>query len=270
MKSVFVSYNYRDSEALMFADRLNHHLVLSDIEPIDLYTSIYPPAYAHESIVDAINRCSIFICFLDTNNPNVMFELGYAFAKNKQIIIVSDDFKLIPFDVQNSVFIQRNTPLSKLIQQIENRVQDLQEPTWYDELHVGSPVDQLKILATRPDVLDGITPREFEKIIAEWFRYQGCDVTEQPQGPDSGFDCQVQNFRGRTAAVEVKKYKSSSQVSISVVRQLVGAMLLEDLSLGIIVSSAPFTRSALSFVENIGPEILLWTLDDMIHINNLG
>lgn len=263
MRSAYVSFSYRDLDAREYVEILREHLHFLDIEPIDVQMSLFPPDEIHRSITDAINKCSIFICFLDPKNPNVMFELGYAFAKNKQIIIVSDDFKSIPFDVQNSAFIQRNAPPSKLMHQIEKQLHDLRTPSWYDELHAGNPVDQLNVLASRPEVLDAIDSREFTGIISEWFRFQGCDVRVDPDGPDSGYDFRVEGFRGGTAAVELKKYKTSTQVSISVVRQLVGAILLENIRTGIIVSSAPFTRSAISFAENIEPEILLWTLEDM-------
>lgn len=269
MRSAYVSFSYHDLEAREYVESLRDQLQFWDLELIDLSMSIFLPDDIHRSITDAINKCSIFICFLDPKNANVMFELGYAYAKNKQIVIVSDDFKSIPRDVQNSAFVQRNSPPSKLMHQIEKQIQDLKTPSWHDELRTGSPVDQLNFLASRPEILDAIDSREFTAIISEWFRFHGCQVRIGPSGPATGYDFCVDGFRGGTAAVELKKYKSSSQVSISVVRQLVGAMLLENIHIGIIVSSAPFTRSAISFAKSIAPEVHLWTLDQMAAIRGI-
>jgi len=35
------------------------------------------------------------------NNPNVMFELGYAVAKSKPHIIISQSVDYLPFDIRN-------------------------------------------------------------------------------------------------------------------------------------------------------------------------
>jgi hypothetical protein len=265
MRSAYISFSYRDPEVREYVDYLREHLRFTDVEPIDVQLSLFPSEELHRSITDSINRCSVFVCFLDVSNPNVMFELGYAFAKNKHIVIVSDDISAIPFDVQNSLFVQRNVPPSKLIRQIESRIYEHRESNQLEAFPTHEPDEMLSMLSARADILDSIDGDRFTGIIGDWFERHGCAVFPQSY-PESGYDFRVEPFRGATAAVEVKKYKTSSQVSISVVRQLVGAMSLENIPIGIIVSSAPFTRSAISFAHEIPPDILLWTLDDMTRI----
>ena len=103
----------------------------------------------------------------------------------------------------------------------------------------------------------------------DWFSFYGCTVSTEKRRSDSGYDFRVDGFKGKTAAVEVRKYKSSTQVSISVVRQMAGSVLIEKIPIGIIVSSAPFTRSAINFAKEIEPEIHLWTLEDMAEGNQI-
>ncbi len=43
----------------------------------------------HE-VCSAIDNCELFICDLTWISPNVLFELGYAIAKNKQIWVTLD------------------------------------------------------------------------------------------------------------------------------------------------------------------------------------
>jgi len=54
-----------------------------------------------EDIVESIAKCRLAIVDVTGNNPNVMFELGYAMAKDKQNIIISQSVDYLPFDIRN-------------------------------------------------------------------------------------------------------------------------------------------------------------------------
>ena len=54
-----------------------------------------------DDIVSSIERCRLAIVDVTGNNPNVMFELGYALAKNKTNIIISQSADDLPFDIRN-------------------------------------------------------------------------------------------------------------------------------------------------------------------------
>lgn len=54
-----------------------------------------------DDIVNSIEKCHLAIIDVTDNNPNVMFELGYALAKDKPNIIISQSADYLPFDIRN-------------------------------------------------------------------------------------------------------------------------------------------------------------------------
>jgi hypothetical protein len=54
-----------------------------------------------DDIVASIEKCRLAIVDVTGNNPNVMFELGYAIARSKKNIIISQSADYLPFDIRN-------------------------------------------------------------------------------------------------------------------------------------------------------------------------
>lgn len=54
-----------------------------------------------DDIIDSIRKCKIAIVDVSSNNPNVMFELGFAIALGKPNIIISQSVEQLPFDIRN-------------------------------------------------------------------------------------------------------------------------------------------------------------------------
>lgn len=54
-----------------------------------------------DDIIESIKKCKISIVDVSTNNPNVMFELGFTIALNKPNIIISQSVEYLPFDIRN-------------------------------------------------------------------------------------------------------------------------------------------------------------------------
>jgi nucleoside 2-deoxyribosyltransferase len=59
--------------------------------------------WINDDIEECIELSDVVIADITGNNPNVMFELGWALAKGKKPIIIrqKDDNQIVPFDVQN-------------------------------------------------------------------------------------------------------------------------------------------------------------------------
>ena len=53
-----------------------------------------------ERIEKSIKRAELIICDLSEKSPNVYYELGYARAKNKMIIMTAKKETELPFDVR--------------------------------------------------------------------------------------------------------------------------------------------------------------------------
>lgn len=54
-----------------------------------------------DDIVDSIRQCHVAVIDVSDNNPNVMFELGYALALEKPAVIISQSTEFLPFDIRN-------------------------------------------------------------------------------------------------------------------------------------------------------------------------
>lgn len=78
-----------------------------------------------DDIIEAIKKSDVIIVDVTKNNPNVMFEFGYALALKKSPIIISQSTDYLSFDIQNmrTIIYQNtwqgieklNTDLSKFI-----------------------------------------------------------------------------------------------------------------------------------------------------------
>lgn len=83
-------------EALKFAGKLveNRNLVIERVsEPLGDYIIT-------EKIEQSIKRAELIICDVSEKSPNVYYELGYARAKNKTIILTAKNGTELPFDVR--------------------------------------------------------------------------------------------------------------------------------------------------------------------------
>jgi hypothetical protein len=62
---------------------------------------IAEPGRITDQIINAIDTANVIIADLTGNNPNVMFELGYADAAHKRIILLNQDLNATPFDIKD-------------------------------------------------------------------------------------------------------------------------------------------------------------------------
>lgn len=58
------------------------------------------PGRITDQITNAIDNADVVLADITDLNPNVMFELGYAFARGKRIVMVTQQIEEAPFDLQ--------------------------------------------------------------------------------------------------------------------------------------------------------------------------
>lgn len=111
------------------------------------------------------------------------------------------------------------------------------------------------------ETLRALSWREFERLVGEAYRRQGYTVVERGgSGGDGGVDLEL--HRGpEKIAVQCKRWKTWT-VGAPVVRELLGAMVAEGATAGIVVTSGRFTRDAIGFARGKpitlvdGPQLL--------------
>lgn len=100
-------------EALKFAGKLikERNLIVERVsEPLGDYIIT-------ERIEQCIRRAELIICDVSEKSPNVYYELGYARAKNKTIILTAKEGTELPFDVRQhkTNFYSNTLQLQKII-----------------------------------------------------------------------------------------------------------------------------------------------------------
>lgn len=76
-----------------------------------------------EDIVNGLKQSALCIADITGDNPNVMWEIGYAMALGKKIIIISQDINSIPFDLKDHRIIKyEKENLHKLKEEIRKAV----------------------------------------------------------------------------------------------------------------------------------------------------
>jgi restriction system protein len=99
-----------------------------------------------------------------------------------------------------------------------------------------------------PDVLDGMSWREFEMLVGEAFRLQGYRVTETGGGgADGGVDLVLAKGNEKFL-VQCKQWKAF-KVGVDVVRELYGVMAAKGAAGGFVVTSGRFTADATAFAQ---------------------
>jgi hypothetical protein len=53
-------------------------------------------------LLATIENAAIVLCDLSSANPNVLFELGWAFRADRPCVLVKDDITQYPFDLQHT------------------------------------------------------------------------------------------------------------------------------------------------------------------------
>lgn len=95
--------------------------------------------------------------------------------------------------------------------------------------------------------LNGITWREFERLVGEWFYRQGYTVFETGGVADGGVDLRLTKA-GETYLVQCKHWQAY-KVGVNIARELLGVMVTRGAAGGYLVTSGIFTDEARRFAE---------------------
>ena len=75
-----------------------------------------------ERVYNQISKADIIVADMTGRNPNVFYEVGYAHALNKQVILLTQKKKDIPFDLQHYPHIIYEKRIAYLKDELEKRV----------------------------------------------------------------------------------------------------------------------------------------------------
>lgn len=80
-----------------------------------------------QRIYNQIHKADIIVADMSTRNPNVFYEVGYAHALGKRVVLVTDNAGDIPFDLKHYFHIEYGKSIATLVEKLVPRLK------WYTE-----------------------------------------------------------------------------------------------------------------------------------------
>tara|TARA_R110001592_G_C12923714_1_gene728777 strand:- start:4 stop:837 length:834 start_codon:yes stop_codon:yes gene_type:complete len=212
-----------------------------------------------------INKCDLFISILKSNYPWQMFELGYAIASGKKVLIVADTDTDLPYNLKNYQFIRTDLESSHSVYSIIRYLEKIQFEESHEERNIETLEEFTDLLRVDSTAIDKISGSEFELLIANFFKSKGYGVQLAETSSYYGFDLMIDNFEGhRKTIIEIKKYNRNSKVSINTIHQVFGTMSICEADYAIVITTSDFTSSAKNFATSISDKIELWNYETLI------
>lgn len=118
-----------------------------------------------------------------------------------------------------------------------------------------------------PRIILSFSPREFEEMVCELLDKQGYNVKLTKQTRDGGKDIIVvqKSILGEFCIyVECKKYDTSRPISVSLVRELYGTVMVDNATAGMIITTSHFTKDAKEYREQIKHRMTLKDYNDLV------
>lgn len=127
-----------------------------------------------DDIVSGIGKADVCLADISTDNPNVWFELGYAIALRKEVVLVCSDERTskFPFDVQDRTIISYSTESGSDFDELRSRI----------ETRITARLGRRSKLAMIGEIqsvarLGGLKPHEIAVLVS---------VASDMEGPEGG------------------------------------------------------------------------------------
>lgn len=125
----------------------------------------------------------------------------------------------------------------------------------------------LKRAKEKPQTIHNFSPREFEEFVCELLDKQGYSVKLTKQTRDGGKDIIViqKSILGEFCIyVECKKYDESRPISVGLVRELYGTVMVDNATAGMIITTSYFSKDAKEYTEQIKHRMTLKDYNDLV------
>lgn len=94
-----------------------------------------------EQIEEEIMKSALCFAELTNDNPNVWYELGYAFAKDKDVVMVTEERQKFPFDIQHRHIISYKTSSKSDFEILEKSITEKLKALLLKKVNVRRLVD---------------------------------------------------------------------------------------------------------------------------------
>jgi nucleoside 2-deoxyribosyltransferase len=104
-----------------YKDVFEPAIIAAGLEPyrVDRDPSVRIPI---EQIEEGIKNSKLCFADITSDNPNVWYELGFAFASDKDVVMVTEERQKFPFDIQHKHVINYKTSSKSDFEELENNI----------------------------------------------------------------------------------------------------------------------------------------------------
>jgi len=183
-----------------------------------------------------------------------IYDISYEFDCPECNSPISLQFEASEYPIEFLDFVLNKTVGAKTIGEPE--MEYLREIYSAEDLFYlyESIAELIAALKQSPYLLDEVTPRQFEEIVAEVFKSKGFEVDITKRTRDGGKDIIAVHTDSigikNKYFIECKRYAESNKISVNVVRSLYGVMnAIDGPNKAIIVTTSTFTDDARKFVK---------------------
>src|SRR5690606_21159164 len=143
-----------------------------------------------------ISQSDVFIAIIKDKSPFVFYELGYATALGKKILIISESDFDLPLSLKKYNYIRFDSGISNSIYDVINFLQktNIEEKSFKD--NISNFKELISSFRENSQIIDRVSGPEFEDFIFNYFRSNGANVERPRSSTDYGYDFILRDWKG--------------------------------------------------------------------------
>jgi HJR/Mrr/RecB family endonuclease len=218
---------------------------------------------AESAVASEILSSQVIVAIISSANPNVFYELGLAVGAGLPAVIAAIGDVSLPSDLASMPLLRLTGDVARDASSLLLHLDSLNLAHDEQKLPSGTPEEILAAVASDAQLLEKLSPAEFERMVGELLESRGWSVERSGTRKGADIDLILSDpDTEKVTVVEVKKINSQGRVSVDAVRQLLSYMAIMGAHSGILVSTAGFTSSALAMAAGTGA--VLVTLRELL------
>ncbi len=261
MKKIYISSSFKNADDFL-TYTLKRDLIEMGYEVVNKESdeSFFDESKATPEYL--ISQSDVFIAIIKDKSTFTFYELGYATALGKKVLIISESEFDLPLSLRKYNYIRLDSGIHNSIYDVINFLQKIKIEEKHERNNISNFKELIINFRQNSQIIDRISGSEFEEFIFNYFRSKGIDIDRPNTHTDYGYDFILRNWNGfEKTIVEVKKYNRNSKVSVNTIQQVVGAMNIYEADHGIIITTSDFTSSAKEFASSMTRKIELWDIN---------
>jgi len=263
MKNIYFIFS-NTKEDFDLVSEIRRDINSFDFKIINDFNAFYTDEIA---VTELINQSDVIVAIIGGENlETIFFELGYALAKSRQIILVAKKEVKMPLELRSVQFIEYSAFSSNVLANLLGFLNKINKiKVEYRKNILDSPNKIFTEYENCLPIIDDLSSVDFEILVFNLLKNSGQKIIQNNSKSDYGFDFLIDRLgKYSNVILEVKKYTNNNKISINQVQKFLGSIVSNKAGMGIFISFGDFTASAIEFVKNQKNKIALLNFQTFI------